>query len=91
MDTSSLLALSSLLKRAECTADGCEEMPTSTWEKTGIPVLISVVLFFVVFAVLFVIIRQKRQRTRRAEEAAQGKIDLEDVEDRAAFTAGRRK
>lgn len=82
------LTLFTLVRRGKCTEDGCEEMPTSTWEKTGIPVIISVVLFIIVFTVLFLIVRKRRQQVRKDEEAAAGKIDLEDVEDRAVFRAG---
>lgn len=39
-----------------------------------------------VFLVLFVIIRKRRIQNRKNEEAAIGKIDLDDVEDRAAFS-----
>jgi len=66
-------------------------MPTSTWVKTGIPVIISVVLFLLVFVVLFVIVRKRRLQNRKADEAAAGKIDLDDVEDRAAFNANKKR
>lgn len=83
--------LFSLIKRNNCPPEGCPAMPVSTWEKTGIPVLISLVLFAVVFAVLFFIIRRKRQQTKKDEEAAQQKIDMDDVEERAAFRASSKK
>ncbi|KAJ9648638.1 hypothetical protein H2198_010996 [Neophaeococcomyces mojaviensis] len=82
--------LAHFTKREQCNEEGCEEMPTSTWEKTGIPVIISVVLFFLAFTVLFVIVRKRRLQNRKADEAAAGKIDLDDVEDRAAFRANRK-
>lgn len=74
-----------LVKR-QCTDEGCAEMPTSTWEKTGIPVLISLILFLAVFIVMFVIVRRRRIQNRKREEEAVGKIDMDDVEDRAAFS-----
>lgn len=87
MDSSALL---SLVRRAKCDEDGCEEMPVSTWQKTGIPVIIGVVLFIIVFVVMFLIVRKRRIQTKKREEEAGRKIDLDDVEDRAAFRAGRK-
>jgi len=83
-------ALMGLVRREKCNEDGCEEMPTSTWQKTGIPVIIGVVLFFLVFLVLFFIVRKRRLQTKKDEEAASGKIDLDDMEERAAFKSGRK-
>ncbi|KAK5087366.1 hypothetical protein LTR70_002145 [Exophiala xenobiotica] len=87
MDSS---ALFSLFRRAKCDEDGCEEMPVSQWQKTGIPVIIGVVLFIIAFVVMFLIVRKRRLQTKKKEEEAGRKIDLDDVEDRAAFRAGRK-
>lgn len=62
-------------------------MPVSNWQKTGIPVIIGVVLFIIVFVALFFIVRRKRQQTKKREADEAAKIDLDDVEDRAAFRA----
>lgn len=73
----------------KCTEDACAELPVSTWQKTGIPVIISLVLFSIVFAVLFYIVRKKRQSAKKQEEEAQAKIDMDDMEERASFRAGK--
>lgn len=78
-------------KRGQCNDEGCAELPTSTFVKTGVPVIIGSILFVLVFIVLFIIVRKRRMQTRREEEAAQAKIDMDDVEDRAAFRAGRKE
>lgn len=48
-------------------------------------------LFLCVFIILFVIVRKRRVQTRKAEEAAARKIDLDDVEDRAAYAIMRKQ
>lgn len=42
-------------------------------------------LFFAVFVVLFFIVRKRRVIVKKREEEAAMKIDLDDVEDRAAY------
>jgi len=39
---------------------------------------------------MFLIVRKRRLQTKKKEEEAGRKIDLDDVEDRAAFRAGRK-
>lgn len=43
-------------------------------------------LFLAVFVVMFIIVRKRRIQNKKREEEAVGKIDLDDVEDRAAFS-----
>jgi hypothetical protein len=43
-------------------------------------------LFLAVFIVMFIIVRKRRIQYKKREEDEAGKIDMDDVEDRAAFS-----